>query len=49
MSGFVNNINYVAGLDSKYGNKVVLYKSNVALGAAAYDIKIGRASCRERV
>jgi aminoglycoside N3'-acetyltransferase len=35
-NGFVQNINYVAGLDSKYGDVLKLHKSNVALGEVGY-------------
>jgi hypothetical protein len=35
---FVNNINYVASLDTQYGNGLRLYKSNVALGEVAYTV-----------
>lgn len=31
MNSFIENVNYIAGLDNKYGSKVELYKNNLSL------------------
>jgi len=40
MNSFIENVNYVAGLDNKYGRSVELYKNNLSLKSIQHDIEL---------
>lgn len=40
MNSFVENVNYVANLDNKYGSGIELYKNNLSLKSVQHDIEL---------
>ena len=40
MNSFIENINYVAGLDNLYGSGIELYKNNLSLKSVQHDIEL---------
>ena len=40
MNSFIENVNYVAGLDNRYGRSVEIFKNNLSLRTESYDVKI---------
>ena len=40
MNSFIENINYVAGLDNRYGSVIELYKNNLSLKSVEHDIEL---------
>ena len=40
MNSFIENVNYVAGLDNLYGSGIELYKNNLSLKSVHYDIEL---------
>ena len=40
MNSFVENVNYVAGLDNLYGSGIELYKNNLSLKSVQHDIEL---------
>ena len=40
MNSFIENVNYVAGLDNLYGSGIELYKNNLSLKSVQHDIEL---------
>ena len=40
MNSFIENVNYVANLDNKYGSGIELYKNNLSLKSVQHDIEL---------
>lgn len=40
MNSFIENVNYVAGLDNLYGSEIELYKNNLSLKSVQHDIEL---------
>ncbi len=40
MNSFIENVNYVANLDNKYGSRVEIYKNNLSLKSVQHDIEL---------
>ena len=40
MNSFIENVNYVAGLDNRYGSGIELYKNNLSLKSVQHDIEL---------
>ena len=40
MNSFIENVNYVAGLDNLYGSRIELYKNNLSLKSVQHDIEL---------
>ena len=40
MNSFIENVNYVAGLDNRYGSEIELYKNNLSLKSVQHDIEL---------
>ena len=40
MNSFIENVNYVAGLDNRYGRSVEIFKNNLSLKSVQHDIEL---------